>query len=134
MTAIDVSLAVDAGVQLPALDGGSLEIERPFQREQTAPWIELSHDHRLGQVTLRECTTVNRGRFAGRDPDCLRAYLEDAGSMLTALRAGSQGREFHERERRQEHLNRCQRAPDSPGAVVGFNERDGFQLRWLAVK
>src|SRR6266404_1055132 len=61
MPAIDVPLTGDARVQLTSLQRCSLQIERPLQREQFTPRVQLGHDSGLGHVALSQSPTLNRG-------------------------------------------------------------------------
>src|SRR6267154_1279396 len=61
MPAIDVPFTRDARVELTSLQRCSLEIERPLQREQFNPRVQLGHDRGLGQVALSQSPPLNRG-------------------------------------------------------------------------
>jgi hypothetical protein len=67
MTAIEVTLAVRAGGQLPTREHRALEIEHPVKRQPTGEGARLSDEDRLRQVSFGEAATAGRGRRARQD-------------------------------------------------------------------
>src|SRR3954465_2253274 len=73
MAPIDVAFAIDPGGELAALESRSLEIERAFESQRFAPPRNAEHDHRLGEIALREVAPPNGRRFSRDYSDRLRA-------------------------------------------------------------
>ena len=63
MTPIDVALAMNSGVELPALECEALEIEDSRYFHRIAPEAGGRHHHRLRYIPLCEIAPMNRGRF-----------------------------------------------------------------------
>ena len=88
MPSIDVAFAVDAGGQLAAFDGASLEVDSGPERKQLFPRVELGHDHRLCEIAFAQISPVNGRRLAGSHSDCLGAQLEKRAGFRHLLRGG----------------------------------------------
>ena len=75
VTTIDVSLADNPRVQLPALQRCAFEIDAASQCQGVIPKTRLQHDERLRQIALGEVTPMNGRRFSRRNPNGLRTDL-----------------------------------------------------------
>ena len=82
MAAVDVSLAMDPGVELASLDRHTLEIDGSLELESIAPEARHGHHERLGEISLGEIAPMNRRRLGSDHANCLRANLEMGGTNL----------------------------------------------------
>ena len=124
MTPIDVSFAVYPRVELAALDGGSLEIERQLERELFIPGIDLRHRHWLRQITFGQVGVVNRRGFMRENTDCLRAEVEDVVMVALHLRQAVGGQKG-------DYQRSCNTRPDDsakPRGAISLGAKESCQL------